>query len=565
MKRSSILIVHCFVLVLFLISCSNTPKADLILHNGKIATVDEAFNIEEAVAVRRGKIIFVGSDSEITTFRGPKTESIDLQGQLVLPGLIDAHGHISSLGMLEERLDFRGTTSYQQIIDMVANKVKAVAPGEWILGDGWDQNNWPDKKLPIHDPLSAVSPDNPVYMPRIDGNSVLVNQKAMEMAGIHKGSSKIEGGTIRRKANGEPTGVLVNKAAEPVERIIPEDDISESQFRDRLVKGVKRCLEVGLTGVHDANVSPRTIGTYKHLVDHDLLDMRIYGMLLDPAETRSTRDVDLVEFFRENKLENYGNHMLSIRSIKVFFDGALGSRGAAFYDDYEDDPGNNGLLRIGVDHLYDVMVAALQTGMQVNVHAIGTRGNTLFLDACEQALKQVPTQDHRFRSEHAEVIRPDDIARFTSLEVIPSMQPVHCTSDMVFMKDRIGTMRSRWASPWRSFIEAGHAIPCGSDFPVESHNPLWGIYAAVTRQDHDGLPEKGWFPEQRMTIEEAIRGYTIWAAYGAFQETVLGSIEKGKLADFTVLDKDILEIEPKEILDTKVVYTIVDGKIRYPM
>jgi predicted amidohydrolase YtcJ len=272
---------------------------------------------------------------------------------------------------------------------------------------------------------------------------------------------------------------------------------------------------------------------------------------------------DLEAYFQKNRIEQYGNYFLSVRSIKLFFDGALGSRGAAFFQPYADDPGNRGLLRITPEYITRVARAALKVGMGVNTHCIGIRGNRLCLDAYEIALKEIPTKDHRFRIEHSQVVRQEDVKKFAALGVIPSMQPTHCTSDMYFVEDRIGKQRAEGAYAWQWFLEAGMVIPCGSDFPVESNNPLFGIYAAVTRQDVKGWPEGGWFPQHRMTIKEAIKGFTIWAAYGAFQEDVLGSIEKGKLADFTVLDRDILEIEAKEIPKTKVLYTIVGGKIRY--
>jgi len=274
-------------------------------------------------------------------------------------------------------------------------------------------------------------------------------------------------------------------------------------------------------------------------------------------------EMDLVSYFKEHRIEQYGRHMLSVRSIKLFFDGALGSRGAAFFKPYADDPGNTGLLRITPEYITAISEAALEADMGVNTHCIGIRGNRLCLEAYENALSANPKPDHRFRIEHAQIVEQQDVEKFSSLGVIPSMQPTHCTSDMYFVEERIGSERAQGAYAWRWFLDAGLVIPCGSDFPVESNNPLLGIYAAVTRQDPSGWPGGGWHPEQRMTIEEAIKGFTIWAAYGAFQEDVLGSIEAGKYADFTVLDKDILEIPPKEILDTKTIYTIVGGKIRY--
>jgi len=559
MKYLKLLFFISLVWTLCLISCGRQKPADLVLRNGKIATVDETFSLHEAVAVQGGKIIFVGNNEEVEPFIGSRTQIIDLKGKLVLPGLIDAHGHIHSLGKSLSELNITGTASFQQIIDKVAEKVRTVKSGEWIVGGRWDQNDWDNKKFPVHDALSRVSPDNPVFLLRIDGNAGFANKKALELAGITKDTPDPFGGKIIRKKSGEPTGVLVNRAQEPIIARIPEP--TEEENKGRFLKAVESCLSVGLTGVHEAGIGPEHLKMYKELIDEDNLHMRIYAMLGKEEDT--SLEGDLAAYFRQHRIEEYGNYMLSARSVKLFFDGALGSRGAAFFEPYSDDPGNNGLLRITTEYIYQVSKAALEAGMQVNTHCIGVRGNSLCLDAYERALKEAPKADHRFRIEHAQIMRLEEINRFVSLGVVPAMQPTHCTSDMYFVEDRVGQERARGAYAWRSFLDAGLKIPCGSDFPVESNNPMFGIYAAITRQDAKGWPEGGWYPEQRMTREEAIKGFTIWAAYGAFMEDVLGSIEVGKLADLTVLDKDILTVEPIEILTTKPVYTIVGGTIRY--
>jgi hypothetical protein len=554
-----ILLMAMIGLSMVFVSCGKPRPADLVLHGGKVATVDENFTIQEAVAVRGDKIVFVGSNQEVQDFIYPNTTVIDCDGKLVLPGLIDAHAHLHSLGEELTYLNITETKSFEEVIDRVAKEVKAVEPGEWIVGGRWDQNDWETTSFPIHDALSAVSPDNPVYLTRIDGNAAFANAKALELAGITKEIPDPFGGVIVRKANGEPTGVLVNRAMNGVIANIPED--TEVQFREKFLKAVNACLRVGLTGVHEAGVGPRAIAMYKDLIDSRKLKLRMYAMLGE--ETNLPQDIDLVEYFKAHRIEEYGDFMLSVRSIKLFFDGALGSRGAAFFEPYADDPANSGLLRIPTDYIYSISKAALEVDMGVNTHCIGIRGNSLCLDAYERALKENPKEDHRFRIEHAQIVRPEDVERFVSLEVIPAMQPTHCTSDMYFVEERVGDLRAEGAYAWRWFIDAGLPIPCGSDFPVESTDPLLGIYAAVTRQDPMGWPEGGWHPSQRMTIQEAIKGFTIWAAYGAFQEDVLGSIEVGKYADFTILDNDILESDPKEILTTNPVYTIVAGRIRY--
>ena len=557
LKLVPILILMTFTIIA--ISCGRPSPADLVLRGGKVATVDENFSIHEAVAVRGDKIIFVGSNKEVEKYILPSTDIIDCSGKLVLPGLTDAHAHIHSLGDELTTLNVTGTTSYQEIIDRVAARVQTSEPGEWIVGGRWDQNDWEDRSFPVHIPLSEVSPDNPVYLNRIDGNAAFANQRALEIAGITKDTHDPVGGFIIRDENGEPTGVLVNRAMNLVSDHIPAD--SDEQFKQKFLRAVRSCLSVGLTGVHEAGIGSKHINLYKNLIDRSQLNMRIYAMLGEEKDL--PLDLDLVDYFKKNRIEEYGHHLLSVRSIKLFFDGALGSRGAAFFKPYEDDPNNSGLLRITSEYIYEISKAALEADMGVNTHCIGIRGNRLCLGAYEKALQEKPKPNHRFRIEHAQIIESQDVEKFASLGILPSMQPTHCTSDMYFVEDRIGQERAKGGYAWRWFLDAGLVIPCGSDFPVESNNPLLGIYAAITRQDPSGWPEGGWHPEQRMTIDEAIKGFTIWAAYGAFQEDVLGSIEVGKYGDFTVLDKDILEIDPKEILNTKVMYTIVGGQIRY--
>ena len=559
MKYSGYWFLLIIICLCTIVSCGRPAPADLVLYRGKIVTVDEKFSIHEAVAVRGDKIVFVGSNEDAEKYILPSTTVIDLEGQLVLPGLIDAHAHLHSLGDELTSLNVTGTTSYQEIIDSVAIKVQSTQPEEWIVGGRWDQNDWEDTAFPVHDPLSDVSPDNPVYLTRIDGNAAFANQKALELAGITKDTPDPVGGVIVRKENGDPTGVLVNRAMNLVSDNIPPD--SQEQFKQKFLKAVRDCLSVGLTSVHEAGIGPQHIALYKNLIDNRQLNMRIYAMLGEEKDL--PLDMDLVAYFKKHRIEEYGRHMLSVRSIKLYFDGALGSRGAAFFTPYEDDPDNTGLLRITPEYITAISRAALEAGMGVNTHCIGIRGNRLSLEAYEKALQENPKPDHRFRIEHAQILEQQDIEKFASLGIIPAMQPTHCTSDMPFVEDRVGAERAKGAYAWRWFIDAGLVIPCGSDFPVESNNPLLGIYAAVTRQDPAGWPEGGWHPEQRMTIQEAIKGFTIWAAYAAFQEDVLGSIEVGKYADFTVLDKNILEIDPKEILTTKTVYTIVGGQIRY--
>lgn len=544
---------------LLIAGCSRIEKADLVLMEGKVVTVDSDFSMQEAVAIRDGIIVFVGKNQAVTPYIGNRTRVLKLKGNLILPGLIDAHAHMSGLGKKLTRFNINDCTSFEEIVARVADEAKGMKPGEWIIGGRWDHNRWRSKTFPVHDALSRVSPHNPVYLSRVDGNSAFVNARALALAGIDNNTTDPPGGVIVRKNSGEPTGVLINRAMNMVKKYFPKE--TADQWKKELLAAVEACLQKGMTGWHEAGVGPQEIQWYKELIDGGQLKMRVYAMLGE--QEVPVLKVDLEPYFRKNRIENHGNHFLSVRSVKLFFDGALGSRGAAFFKPYEDDPENRGLLRIEPDYIYRVTRAALKAGMGVNTHCIGIRGNRLCLEAYGKALSEVPVRDHRLRIEHAQIVESQDVQTFVKLGVIPSMQPTHCTSDMVYIENRVGRERCRGAYAWRWFIDAGLTIPCGSDFPVESHDPLTGIYAAVTRQDSKGQPVDGWHPEQRMTRQEAIKGYTIWAAHAAFQEKILGSIETGKLADFTVLDRDIFQVEPKEILNTRVVCTIVAGKIRY--
>jgi predicted amidohydrolase YtcJ len=535
-----------------------SPPADLVLIGGVVATVDAGFSLAEAVAVRGERIMAVGTREEISLWIGDATIVLNTEGHLILPGLIDAHAHLHSLGDALTSLDILGTKSFEEIVDRVAGRVRSSAPGEWIVGGRWDQNAWTDRSFPIHDKLSDISPDNPVYLIRVDGNAAFANRKALEIAGIDRSTPDPTGGVIVRKPGGEPTGVLVNRAMNLVQDLIPPD--SDARFREKFLLAVEACLDAGLTGVHEAGVGPRALALYKSLIDEDRLPLRINAMFGE--EVDFPIGPDLTDFFRSHRVENYGGrHFLSVLGIKLYFDGALGSRGAAFFEPYDDDPGNTGLLRVTPEYVYEIAKAALEADMAVNTHCIGIRGNRQCLEAYARALAEHPNPDHRFRIEHAQFVERRDIERFAELGVIPSMQPIHAVSDMRFAEARVGARRAEGGYAWRWFLDAGLFIPCGSDFPVEPVDPLLGIHAAVTRQDVEGRPEGGWFPEQRMSIEEAVRGFTIWAARAAFQEDVLGSIEVGKLADFTILDRNILALPPEDILKTKVAAVIIGGRI----
>ncbi|MEE8341387.1 MAG: amidohydrolase, partial [Candidatus Neomarinimicrobiota bacterium] len=445
--------------------------------------------------------------------------------------------------------------SFQEVLDLVNEKVKTAQPGEWIRGRGWDQNDWEIKEFPTHQALSMITPNNPVMLSRIDGHAILVNQMALDIAGVDSSTPDPAGGKIFHELNGKPTGVFLDNAELLVTAKIPK--YSTEKIREIIQNGANRCAEFGLTGVHDAGIRISRIDDYKFLIDSQKMPLRINAMLSDTLVSDAKR------FLQKHKIDSYGEDFLRVKSIKLYADGALGSRGAALLEPYNDDPENSGLLVTGNSHILEICNAALETGYQVCTHAIGDRAIRTVLDIYKQALNINPIRDHRFRIEHSQIINFTDAPRYSQLGVIPAMQPQHAVSDMPWTEDRIGPERVKGAYAFRTFLDNGLVIPCGSDFPVEIPNPLIGIHNAVSRQDKNGYPEGGWLPEQRMTVEEAIKGYTIWAAYAAFQEDILGSIEIGKLADFTILDQDILTIEPKEIFNTKPLYTIVGGQVRY--
>ncbi len=534
--------------------------ADLVLVNGKIYTVDNARPVASALAVRGGRILFVGSDAEARVLANGSTNVVDLRGATVVPGIIDAHAHLLGLGNTLRRVNLAGSASYGEVIEKVKAWAKDVKPGEWILGRGWDQNRWPNKDFPTHDALSKAFPNNPVVLTRIDGHASLANAKAMQLAGVSTATADPEGGRIIRRSSGSPAGVFVDNAQSLISRAIPAS--TRADTRKAILAAIAECNRWGLTGVHDAGEDPETIGIFEELAKAGEYNLRNYVMLSDPGEPNSPAVLANPYLRRGPQSALYDGH-LWVRAIKLYADGALGSRGAALLAPYADEPTNSGLLVSKPEHLEAWAEQALRSGFQVNVHAIGDRGNRIVLDAFESALRAVPKFDHRFRIEHAQVISLEDIPRFARLGVIPSMQATHQTSDMGWAEARVGPQRIRGAYAWRSLLNTGVVIPNGTDFPVEEVNPLLTFHAAVTRQDPANLPAGGWYPEQKMTREEALQSMTIWPAFAGFQESMLGSLTPGKYADFVVLDHDIMKIADTEILSTRVVSTWIGGKRVY--
>jgi predicted amidohydrolase YtcJ len=572
------------VAVSFYIFFRTVPEpADLLYTNGRIYTMGADKSVAEALAIRGGRVLAVGTQEEVKA-RVRAKATIDLGGKTVFPGFIDAHAHLMSLGVSKLTIDLVGVASESGIAALVEQRVKKSEPGQWVRGRGWDQNLWPSKRFPAHDILDKVSPNNPVYLGRVDGHAAYVNKKVLELAGISKQTPDPPGGKIIRDSYGNPTGVFVDNAMDLVGRLLPPPTVKESE--EAIGLAVKECLRYGIVCMDDMGVDSTEIETYKLLIDRNDFPFRVYTVILGPSDTWNQYVAKPGSKASKAPLIGYGDNRLWVRAVKLFVDGALGSRGAALLEPYSDDPGNRGLTVTDEKTLRQCVDEALANGFQVCTHAIGDRGNDIILNVYEAALKNHPGMDQRLRVEHAQVLAMNDIPRFKQLGVLPSMQPTHCTSDMYWAEARLGPTRVHGAYAWRSLLNTGVIIPGGSDFPVENPNPLLGIYAAVTRQDRFGRPknaqdvkaffqlsaegirdpaafENGWYASEKMTREEAVRAYTTWAAFAGFQERVLGSLEKGKLADFVILSKDIMQVAAPEILTTIVEKTIVGGKEVY--
>jgi predicted amidohydrolase YtcJ len=532
------------------------PKApaDLIVTNARVYTADDARPLVEAFAVRDGRIAFVGSQREAAALKGPNTRVVDAGGRTVIPGMVDAHAHFSGLAQTLRSVDLTGTNSQAEVIARVVAKSKTVPKGTWITGRGWDQNDWGVTDFPTHDALSAALPDHPVLLERVDGHATYANMAAMKAAGVTAASKAPVGGQIITDAKGNPTGVFVDNASDVLEKQVPA--MTAIEYKRALTEAIAVMHRWGLTGMHDAGATRQAIDTYEELAKAKELNLRLYVMIGDDAAA-------LDHYFAKGPQSGLYDGQLWVRAVKLYADGAMGSRGAALLEPYSDDPNNSGLLKSTQAHIREVAERGLKAGFQVNTHAIGDRGNRVVLDAYEQALKTVPTADHRFRVEHAQILHYDDIPRFAQLGAIPSMQASHQTSDMYWIGKRLGPTRLLGAYAWQSLLQTGVVIPNGSDFPVEQVNPLISFHASIARQDARDWPAGGWFPEQRMSREDALRSMTIWPAYAGFQEQSMGSITAGKFADFVILDTDIMRVPAEMVMKASVVSTWVGGKAVY--
>ncbi len=484
------------------------------------------------------------------TLPGADTANIiDGHGKTLLPGLIDAHGHVLNYGLSLLRVDLTGTLSEQEAVQRIVDFKNANGQLDWIQGRGWNQVLWDSNEFPQATLLDDALSDTPAWFSRIDGHAGWANSAAMELAGVNAATADPAGGQIIRDAEGRPTGVFIDNAMALISAKIPVLSIEEQKFALR--KAMFALAEQGLTSVHDAGASSETVAAYKQLLAEGPLPVRVNVML-------AGRDPALPEMLAEGHF-NSTDMTLTINSVKISADGALGSRGAALIEDYSDMPGNRGLLLMEPARLTELMKMAMEAGFQVNVHAIGDNANMIALDNYEQLIAATGTQAMRHRIEHAQVLRYEDILRFSKLGVIASMQATHATSDKNMAQDRLGEVRILGAYAWRKLLENGAVIANGSDFPVESANPFFGLHAAITRQDHNNQPPGGWFPEESMTAVEAFASFTIDAAYSGHHENLIGTLEAGKLADFILIEQDIFANAPTEIWKTEVAETWVNG------
>lgn len=548
------------------------PTADLVLHRGRVysfawpdpsadgrpapqAPYDSVSGWRHdatAVAVREGRLVYVGTDSGALALAGPDTRVVDLGGQVVLPGLVDAHTHVAELGESLDRVNLTGIATEAEAVEIIAERAARTPKGEWILGYGWDEGAWanryPDKRL-----LSQRVPDHPVVLRSLHGFASWANERALAMAGITRDTPVPTGGEIRLDANGEPTGLVLNRAVALLDNAVPRP--SPAQRDSQVVRALRVMTAAGYTGVHEAGVAPDVMESFERLAERDALPLRVYAML-------SARDSALIRRWITRGPFTSANGLLTVRAVKAYYDGALGSRGAQLLADYADRPGHRGVS--GGTYGFDrqLVADAMGAGFQVGIHAIGDAGNRATLDFIDSVTQAAPkARGLRHRVEHAQVLSPTDMARFAGLGVIASVQPPHAVEDKGWAETRLGAERVTGAYAWRALREAGAALVFSSDLPGSDWSPFYGLHSAITRQDTTGAPPGGWYPSQRMTAEEAVRGYTVWGAWAGFDEQEAGTLAVGKRADLTVLDVDPLRAEPKALLRGGVVLTVSRGRV----
>ncbi len=543
MKKISLSIVVIFLLF----SCSSKTKVDLFVYNATIYTVDSSFSVAEAMAIKDGKIVEVGKTADLQN-KYDAAKKLDAQGKFIYPGFIDAHAHFVGYGNSLQRANLVGTNSWDEVIEKT-KQFAAENPNGWLLGRGWDQNDWTTKEFPTNDKLNELFPDRPVMLTRVDGHAAIANQKALEVAGV-KAGDKLAGGDIEVK-NGKLTGILVDNATGLVSSKIPAQTTAE--LKEAMLDAQQNCFAVGLTTVDDCGLDFQTILFIDSIQKTGVLKMRIYAMLSD-----AKRNFDFA--FSNGKIKT---DQLNVRAFKVYADGALGSRGACLLEPYSDKPGWYGFLLSSQQHFDSVANIISQKGWQMCTHAIGDSGNRTMLNIYAKYLKG--KNDLRWRIEHAQVINQNDFKLFGDYNIVPSVQPTHATSDMYWAGERLGAVRVKGAYAYKQLLQQNGWIPLGTDFPVEDISPFKTFYAAVVRKDAKGWPENGYQMENALTREEALRGMTIWAAKANFEENEKGSLEKGKFADFAILDADLIKEAPEKLLQVKILKTFLGGEKVYEM
>jgi predicted amidohydrolase YtcJ len=545
------------VMLLVMISaCPAESEDGFILDNVNGYTLSQNGELVqfEAIAIQGEKILDIGSSADIGA-KYSNLEKKDFEGQTVLPGLIDAHAHVMGLGIRELDLDLAGIRSLDETLETVRRFAGENPDREWITGRGWNQVLWGENEFPTAEDLDSVVPDRPVYLTRVDGHAAWANTRAMELAGIDRETPDLQGGVILRDTDGEASGIFVDATMQYLREVIPQR--TDEDYEQALRLALEKMAKYGITSVHDARTDVDEWALYRRFAEEGLLTARIYAMIAGTGELFDEMSAD-------GPVNSYAGGLLSLRSVKISADGALGSRGAALLEDYQDDPGNKGLLFYSQDELNQMLLKGASAGFQMNIHAIGDAANRQVLDAFDFIYDELDNQQElRHRIEHAQVVAREDIPRFAELGIIASMQPTHATSDMNMAEQRVGPGRILGAYAWQTFLSQGTVIAGGSDFPVEDVNPFYGLYSAVTRKDHDGMPPDGWYSEHQMSRTEAIRAFTLDAAYAAHQEDVTGTLEPGKYADFIVIDRDFFEVPASEIWQINVLETWLSGENVY--
>ncbi len=552
----------CLLALLFVFGFVGTnpvaDSADLILINGNVYTVNEKQSHAEAIAIKGDRIVFVGSNLGAKKFQGTKTRVIDLHGETVVPGMTDAHYHFIGVGQREMNLNLEGITNLEDFLAKVKTRVDQAKPGDWVTGRGWIETFWQPPVFPTRWDLDKISPNNPVFLTRADGHGAVANSAALKIGNVTKDTKDPFGGQVLRdKQSGEPNGMLLDNAQGFVSRHIP--DRSGDDLEKAVMLANDRSIMLGWTQVQDPGGSYTDVDLYKKLYSEGKLKIRIYKAVYGPGPEAD-------RLLREGPINEAFNNHFNLRTIKVVSDGALGSRGAALLAPYSDAPDSKGFLRVKEETLLPMLKEALRKGIQVQTHAIGDYANRFVLDEYEKAFNAVPIhgkRDPRWRIEHSQIVNPTDIPRFAKLGIIPSMQPSHAIGDLHFAPSRLGMERLNGAYAWNSFLKTGVIIPGGSDAPVERGEPMIEFYAAVARKDIRGYSGEGWHPEEKVTREQALKMFTIWPAYAAFEEQLRGSIQVGKLADLTILSADIMKIPEMEILKAHCVMTIIGGELVY--